>query len=117
MRSPSSRVLVNTIDIYVANPGRDTDGGVQFPFPSIPTYSSVPCTAQPQDFGEVIDDQGRITQLVEWKIMLGTNIVVNPRDMLVFRDQADGMHTMYVEASRDEAGRGAAFTIRAVERT
>jgi len=90
---------------------------VQFTYPTAPTYPQVPCTAQAQGFAEVVDDQQRITQIVEWKILLGTAIVVSPRDKLVFIDQADGIHTMFVEASRDEAGRGSAFTIRAVERT
>lgn len=114
MRSPSAKVLDNTCDIYQSSAGRDADGGVQFPYPTLPTYAQVPCTAQAQGFSE-IEDQGRITQIVEWKIMFGSFIGLSSRDKIVWT-AADGPHIAFVEADRDDVGRGAAFVVRATER-
>lgn len=116
MRSPSAKVLRNRCDIYPSTPGRDADGGVQFPYAATPQFSQVPCTAQAITFAEVEDQANRITQVTEWKIIFGAFIAVSPRDKLIFADGGDVLHTAFVEASRDEANRGAAFTIRAVER-
>ena len=115
MRSPSSRVLKQRIDIYVSSPGRDVDGGVQFNYPTTPTYPQVRATTQAQTYDE-IDDQGRITMVVEWKILLGEFVVVSPRDMIKFNDPQGIQHTVFVEANRDNAGRGSTLGIRAIEK-
>ncbi len=117
MRSPSSRVTINTVDIYRSTPGRDVEGGATFPYPSGPTYSQVPCTAQPNSYGQEVSDAGRITNLTSWRLMFAIPLVVNPRDKIVFLDQAGINHIIIVDSSRDEAGRGAAFSIVGTERT
>ena len=116
MRSPSARVLINRVDVYVAGPGRDSDGGVQFPYPPAPTMKGVACTVQPGATGEIVDEQQRIAKLTEYKIMFASPINLSPRDKIVWVDAGGVTRTLFVEADRDEAGRGAAFTVHATER-
>lgn len=116
MRNPSARVLINRVDVYPGTLVVDAAGGSSWAYPSTPTYSQKPCTAQAVGIREVVDDQDRITQLVEWKIMFGSFVSVDVRDRLNFEQPAGVSHEAFVEVSRDEAGRGAAFTVRATER-
>lgn len=115
MRSPSARVLIQRVNIFKAGPGRDTDGGVQYPYPALPTYPNTPCTAQPIHVEET-EDQGRITKIVDWKMMFGSYLGLSPRDQLVWLDPTGTSHSAFAKADRDEAGRGGAFTIYAEER-
>ena len=117
MRSPSARVLINRVDIYIANPGRDPDGGVQFPYPSQPTMKGVACSVQPHTTGELVDEQQRITAWSEYRIMFGSPQNLSPRDKIVWTDASGTTRTLFVEVPRDEAGRGAAFTVFATERS
>ncbi len=114
MQSPSSQVLINSVDIYSASVGRDQDGGYQ-PTYSL-AYSSVPCTAQQKGIAE-ISDQDRITEVQLWRIMFGFPFpVVKARDKVVYVDFSGTTHTLFVDSSQDNAGRGAAFTIQCTER-
>ncbi len=115
MRSPSAKVLLNLVNIFKAGPGRDTDGGVQYPYPTLPTLANVPCTAQATGSGE-IEDQGRITKITEWKMIFGSYLGISPRDQMVWQDPQGVSHTAFAKADRDEAGRGSAFTVFAEER-
>lgn len=116
MRSPSAKVLINRCNIFLASgAGRDTDGGVTFPYPSIPTLANVPCTAQPVSTFEV-EDQQRITMMTQWRIMFGAFVPVSPKDQITFLDGGGVLRTVIVDAERDEAGRNAAFSIYATER-
>ena len=115
MLSPSSMVLINRCDIYPAVTGRDVDGGTAYTYPTR-TGASVPCSIQAQGVIEVVDDQQRVTQLNEYKVMFANQQDVSPRDKLVYVDAGGVTRELFVEAQRDEAGRGAAFTVRATER-
>lgn len=115
MRKPSARVLIQSCAIYAATPGQDRGGGYTPNYPATPTYPNVPCTAQPQGFVETYD-QGVLIQSREWRIMFGGFRDVKLRDKIVFNGD-DGTHTVYVLALRDEAGRGAAFSVKATERS
>jgi hypothetical protein len=115
MRSPSARVLYNRVDAYQAGSGRDADGGVVEPYPSLPTYKAMPCTAQPVHSME-IEDQQRITKITEWRFIFRAYLGLNLRDKLIWQDPAGTIHAAYVTADRDEAGRGAAFSVYAEER-
>ncbi len=116
MRSPSAKVLEDRCNIYlVSGPGRDSDGGVTFPYPSIPTLANVPCTTQPVSTAEV-EGQSRITMMTQWRIMFGAFVPVSPKDQITFLDGGGVLRTVIVDAERDEAGRGAAFSIYATER-
>jgi hypothetical protein len=116
MRSPSLRVLKQSCDIYPATAGQDRGGRFQPSYATSPTYRGVPCTAQPGVYVETFD-QGAAIKLREWRLMLGRSVTVKQRDRIVFADPAGITHTVYVEADRDEAGRGAAYSIRCTERT
>ncbi len=116
VRSPSSRVLINTVDIYRGIQGQDADGGYKLPYASTPTYASIPATVQVGEFIEQFDEQqNRITQALTYRIMTGQPYVVNARDKIVYVDSNNVTHTLQAQANRDEAGRGGAFTIRATE--
>lgn len=115
MRSPSSRVLNQRCDVYVPTTTQDRSGGYVPVYPTNPTYSEVPCSAQPGGFVEEFD-QGVLVQRKEWRLILRDALSVAPRTKIVVTDSARVTHTLYVLAERDEAGRGAAYSIKAVER-
>ncbi len=115
MRSPSARVLKDVVNIFVAPPGRDTDGGATFPYPGLPTFANVPCTCQPFETTEV-EDQDRFTQYTRWRAMFAMPINLNPKDQIVFVDVKGVTHIITVDANRDEASRGAAFSVWGTER-
>lgn len=116
MPSPSAAVLVNTVDIYRAIPGQDADGAPQFTYPGNPTLAQVPCTVQAMAVNEVIDEQQRITQEREYKVMFAAATLAGPRDKIIYVDWSGVTHTLFAHIERDEAGRGAAFVVRAIER-
>ncbi len=93
------------------------EGGATYPYPSAPTQAGVACTAQPNSYGQEVSDLGRVTNLTSWRLMFAHPIHVNPRDKIIFADQAGEVHVIIVDSSRDEAGRGAAFSIVGTERS
>jgi hypothetical protein len=119
MRSPSSRVLANRVDIYPAVAGQDANGAPQFTYAGSPA-SQVACTMQAGDVEEVVEEdaggQQRITRLLHYRIMFGSPTGVKPRDKIIYTDLAGIVHTLFAHVERDEAGRGAAFTVFAIER-
>ncbi len=115
MRSPSGRCLINTVDIYRGVKSQDVDGGYKLTYPTV-TYAQVPCTVQVYEMIEQFDEQqNRITQALTYHIMTGTPCIVNARDKIIYIDFSFVVHTLQAQVNRDEAGRGAAFTIRATE--
>lgn len=124
MRSPSSRCLINRVDVYPAINGQDADGAVQFTYAQTATYESLPCTVQVMDYEEVVEEstsmgdsgQRRITRLLHYRILFGAYVRGLSRAKVIWIDNNRVTHTLFTQASRDEAGRGAAFTIKAVER-
>jgi hypothetical protein len=111
-------VLANTVDIYAALDGPPSDGigGPVWPYPPTPTYSRVACTAQPVEYEELVDAQERVTQLVHWRLIFASQQAIDPKDKFIFVDSSGVTHTLFVNAQRDNASRGAAFTVKAVER-
>jgi hypothetical protein len=118
MRGPSARVRDNFVDIYQANqlPQADTNSGPLWTYPPIPTFRRVSCTAQAIGLRMDVDDQERVIQFTEWLFMFNILILVSAKDMIIFKDSADGVHTVFVETEKDNAGRGGAFTIRGLEK-
>lgn len=115
MRSPTERVLSNTCNIFTAGPGRDADGGVQFPYPSTPTYANEPCSIQGRAT-EIFDEQRRITQYTDYTVVFGRFLIINPRDMIQYVDAGGNTRSLYVSAEWDMAGRGGAFGVPCTER-
>lgn len=116
MRSPSSRVLANRVDLYLATLGQDADGAPQWTYPAIPTRAGVACSVQAGAVEEVVDEQQRVTQERQYKVMFAAATLVKPRDKFVYVDSSGVSHTLFARVERDEAGRGAAFMVRAIER-
>ncbi len=117
MRSPSSLVLINTIDIFVGANARDSDGGFSQALPATPTFSGIPCTVQYTGTAEVIDAQNRVTNTNSYMIMFGSQVIVTLRDLIRWVE-GSVTHLLYVEATPpSEAGRGGGpFTVRAIEK-
>jgi hypothetical protein len=108
-------VLNTTVNAYVGVLSTDAAGGVIYTFPTL-TYPSEPASVQAHDISEVIDAQERITQVLNYRIMLGRPLALIPRAQILWTDRAGVTHTLFYEAQKDNAGRGAATTIKAVER-
>jgi hypothetical protein len=120
MRGPTSRVTINTVNIYANISGPDTDAGLAATYPAIPTFANVACTVQFTSVREITEvsegGQARLTQENLYEIMFDDPPTASPRDKIVWVDKLGVTRNLYVEASMDEAGRGAAYTFKAVER-
>lgn len=116
MRSPSARVLANRADIYAATSAQDGVGGPEFTYPDIATYLAEPCSIQAGAVEEIVDEQQRVTQERQYKVMFGRQLGAAPRYKLKYVDSLGVSHTLFARVERDEAGRGAAFVVRAIER-
>lgn len=118
MRSPSSKVLKNRCNIYTApqNLMADSAGGMVFTYPSMPTIANEPCSIQAGAIRELIDEQDRITQYLEYKLMFARQLPVTPRDKITYVDPLGITRILFAEVQRDEAGRGAAFVVHATEK-
>lgn len=117
MRSPSARVLRNRVDVYAATAGTDAVNAPTYTYPSVPTRSGVPCSVQAGPVEEVVDEQRRVTQERQYKVMFPGPTGTKPRDKLIYRDDAGVAHTLIVHVEQDQAGRGAAFVVRCVEKS
>jgi hypothetical protein len=115
MRSPSGRCLTNLCDIFPVTLGQDQDGGTTFAYPATPNPGAQPCSAQPVAVREVIEND-RITRWRDWEVMFGIATPVSARDQLVITDNQGNKHTAFVEDKQDQAGRGSAFVVYAVQK-
>jgi hypothetical protein len=116
MRSPSSRVLANRVTIYAGVASLDADRAPQYTYPAV-TYASEPCTIQPMGITEDTDDQQRVTQTTQYKMIFSRQLHFGPRAMVLWTDSTGRTRTLFVETGKfDNAGRGAAFTVTAQER-
>ena len=116
MRSPSSQVLANTANLYIAV-STQADGGFQQSLPAIPTFANVPCSVQYQDTAIVTDAQNRLTTVNTYWVLFGQNYNLSARDTIVWVDDSGVVHTLYTDGlPPSEAGRASAYSIRAVER-
>lgn len=113
MRSPSGRILDQTVDVYATAAGSDADGGPRFT-PS-GGATTLACSAQPGEFFET-QENSRVTKQREWRLIFGVPVSISPKDQIIHVDRAGISHTLFAEADRDEAGRGGAYSIRAVEK-
>lgn len=116
MRSPSAKVTINSVSIFHAVTGRDDVGGPTWTYPGTPDIACVACTVQPSA-REVEDEQLRVTMVVVYYVMFSLYVDVRARDQILWTDNGGKLRTLFVTSTFDEAGRGAAFTITAVERT
>jgi hypothetical protein len=116
MRKPSARILTNRCDIYRNTSAQDADGGPQFTYPAVPSLAGQACSVQYRDTG--LDEQtfGRLTVVNIYHIIFAIDPKLKPRDRVVWTDPSPN-RTLFVESNPpSEAGRRAAFVVRAVER-
>jgi hypothetical protein len=116
MRSPSPRVLTNRCDIYPCTVVQDPSGGPQFTYPDGPSQRGVACSAQPVETTEVLAEQDRLIRETKWKVLFAATTRTRNRDKLVITDPAGVQHTAFVHIEQDQAGRGAAYVVYAIER-
>lgn len=114
MRNPSARILNQPCVVYSAIRGQDTTGGVQYTYSDSASQVLI-CSAQPHEYEEVYEGE-RITQVRHWRFMFAANPSVRPRDKVMWNDSSGGSHIGFVQTFRDEAGRGAAWTARVIEK-
>src|SRR6185437_1836460 len=100
MRSPSARVLINSVDHYAAVQLADRDGGNKYGYPAL-TSGGLPCSAQPGEPVEAVDEQGRVTQMTQWKLIFADPIQAKALDKFIYIDNSGVVHTLFVEAGRD----------------
>ena len=108
-------LMVNEVSVYPAIMGQDADAAYR------PTYSTsssttVCCSVQPRMVEEVFDDQQRIQRILNYHVFFTCEPNVKPRDHLVWQDQTGAIHTLIVQATRNEGGVGLAWVVRAIER-
>lgn len=106
---------MQSASIYSAIGAQDQVGGYAPTYSDTPAHANVLCTAQPHEYEEVYED-GRVTQLRKWRLMFTDDMGVRPRDKIVFSAPDGTIHTIFAELSRDEGGRGMAYTVRGTER-
>ncbi len=115
MRSPSSRILANRVDIYVGTSSQDAEGAPQWTFPAAPTYSQVPSSVQ-YEAAAIEEENGRITTINTYWLLFGQSIALMSRARVVWTDVSPAK-TMFIDGiPPSEAGRDSAFTARAIER-
>lgn len=103
------------MNIWDAVQTQDVDGGPQYTYPSV-TRANVPASCQAGEVAELIDEQGRVTRMLEYKVVFAFNPGVTARDQITFTDSAGQSHILFAQATRDEAGRGSTWIVRAIEK-
>lgn len=114
MRRPSGRVLANRVDVYSATWTRGLDGSPMPQYPTV-TYPAEPCSVQFEGVRVNTDEFRRVSEDKDYRIVFGRDLGLKPRDKIVWVDNAGTTRLLFVEASKDYAGRGAAYGVRATE--
>ena len=109
-------LLPNHVDIYPAMVGQDVDAAYMPSYSPLPAMQNIPCGAQGRQVEELFDEQMRIMRFKRYHVFFNDNPHVSPRDKLVVTDANGNVHTMFVDATRDEGGVGAYYVVRATER-
>ncbi len=113
--NPSPQICQNEADLYRAQAGQDADGAPAYS--QVPNLSGIPCSFQPMETNEVVDEQGRVITLITYDVFWPFGPNLNARDKLVWNDTGTGVvHTAFVEGTQNEAGRDMAWLTTAVER-
>lgn len=116
MRSPSARIIVNQVTVYTGALTQDADAAPQWSYAGPPKLEDVSCSIQVGSYEEVFDQQERLCRVNSYTLFFTFNPGIVPRDLIVWVDTANITHTLFVQQARDEAGRGTAFTVKAIER-
>jgi hypothetical protein len=114
MQGPSAAILINTCDIWRGDETQDADGALQETYTRV--ASGVPCSIQAYDVREVMDAQMRVTIEREYHLFFDHSTGISVKDKFVFTDGLGQHQAAFAHIERDEAGRGACFVVRAIER-
>lgn len=115
MRRPSARVLHNRVDLYRAIPGV-SGTGYKPTYASYPDVVLIPCSVQPVELmaGEEGGPQ-RVNVISGYRLIFDRDWGMSVRDKLVWTDSLGTTRNLFVETTKDNAGRNAAFSVVAVE--
>src|SRR5271157_1086626 len=108
-------LLPNRCDVYPAMVGQDSDAAYAPTYSQLPSYQRLPCGAQPRQVEELFDDQNRIMRYKRYHVFFNGNPHVGPRDKLVVTNPDGSVHTLLVDATKDEGGMGGYYVVRATE--
>lgn len=117
MRSPSSRCLINRVDLYRFTPTKDGAGGITGDPYTTPFATAVACSVQPAAPERGFDnDTGRLIQKTMWNVMFREDYSLRTDDKVAWVDTAGATRNLYVHGNADQAGRGSAFVVQCEER-
>lgn len=108
-------MLFNRVDVYSATWTRGLDGSPQPQYAATPDHPAEPCSVQFESVSVNTNEFQRITEDKGYRVVFGRDLGLKPRDKLVWVDNAGTTRFLYVDASKDYAGRGAAYGVRATE--
>ncbi len=116
MRSPSGRILSNTVDLYVAATSQDGEGGFQQSYTDSPT-ATVPCSVQYTGTAEMVD-HNRVTIVNTYTLFFDRSTHLTTRDRIVWLDPVAGIsHTLFTDGVPPaEAGKDSTYTVRCIEK-
>ncbi len=116
MNAPSSWVLANAVNLYSAASTQDAVGGFVPVYPLVPTQADIPASVQYTGTEQQVDEQGRITTVNVYMIFFGAVVPLKPRDLITWADGSVTRSLFVQTIPPSEAGRGGAFTVRAIEK-
>lgn len=115
MRRPGARVLHNRVDLYRATTTR-SGTGYKAAYADTPDVVLIPCSVQPVDLSAG-EDGGpqRVNVTSAYRVIMDRDWGMQVRDKLTWVDSRGTTRALYVETTKDNAGRAAAFSVVAVE--
>jgi hypothetical protein len=123
LNGPTSNVTINTVNIYVNRLGYDLDSSIDASkaYGSIPDYSGVACSIQPDTLDEIGADNFAARGNVRYSGLaifssLPTGYTPAYKDKYVATDGMGIAHTFFTLRGLDDSWRGATFVIPIVEK-
>jgi hypothetical protein len=115
-RSPSPRILTNTVDLYRYTGAQDADGGVAADPYGTALASGVACSVQPDRPRRDLDPStGRLAEKTPYRVYFATDHGLRAGDKIVWVDQTGKTRTLIVAGASDQAGKGGAIAVLAEE--
>lgn len=106
---PSRNALRNTVNVHRLLPTRDEDGAIIGNEWTL-IWSNLPALVTPGDPAREFS-QARVSEITDYKVMLGTNPGLMLGDKLEWCDDLGKTRFIGVEGMRSLAGRGTAFLV------
>lgn len=116
MNGPSRNALPNTVAIFSYDAlSQDADGGASGG--DTPLAAAARCRVNPGEPRQDTDAQGRVTVYNTYTIVFGSDTyALKIRDRIVWVDEDQTSHTLYVVGIRQYAGRGGVRGVMCEER-